>query len=436
MSRHDVDFLGSEVSGISRRSLLTAAALAAGAPALSLLGGRSALAATETTYLDAFASMVAQDKNVRSYTVEGNEILYRPRQLLVALADVERVLANLRKGGYVVSLGDTFAGVRVLLFDREVDVPGIVLKLRDPRQWQGQKVPVVQPHHVLVGHPWLMGNPADAPAWEKPLPDPDPAHLGDGAGVVVGICDTGIWHDAAAVHPLWLGDAYPTGTTQEDLLYLHDDWLALEGGHGTFVAGVLRQSAPGVKFVPETALNPSGIGDEQTLAQTLTALIGSTPLINLSLGYYTLGDVPPTPIANTLAGLPTESLVVASAGNSSSNRVQWPAGFPDVLAVAAAADDGSGGTIPAAYSNFGSWVDASAQGEWVSTYVTGELVLTGAPTVVFDGFARWAGTSFSAPYVAGQVATLMTAGGLAARAAGNLLLSQPAWLPGYGVLVG
>jgi len=422
------------VSGISRRSLLTAAALAAGAPALSLLGGRPAFA-SDRAYLDAYASMLAQDKNIRGYTVEGNEILYRPRQLLVALGDVDRVLANLRKAGYVVSLGETFAGVRVLLFDREVDVPGIVLKLRDPRQWQGDKVPVLQPHHVLVGHPHLMGNPDNAPAWDDPLPDPDPAHLGDGAGVVVGICDTGIWHDAAAFHPLWLGGAYPPGTTAEDTLYLHDDWLALEAGHGTFVAGVLRQAAPGVQFVPQTALNPSGIGDEQALVQTLTAAIASGPLINLSLGYYTLGDVPPTPIVNTLAGLPADSLVVASAGNSSSNRVQWPAAFPEVLSVAAVDIDGVGATVPAPYSNFGSWVDACAQGEWVSTYVKGELVLSGAPTVVFDGFARWAGTSFSAPHVAGRVATLMTANGLTARQAGNLVLSAPPWLPDYGVLV-
>jgi hypothetical protein len=424
------------VSGISRRSLLTAAALtAAGAPALSLLRGTPAFAG-ENPYVDAFQSMVAGDKNIRSYTVQGGEILYRPRQVLVALADVERVLAALRKAGYVVTLGEAFAGVRVLLFDREVDVPGIVLKLRDPRQWQGQKPPVLQPHHVLVGHPWVMGNPADAPDPDKPLPDPDPAHLGDGAGVVVGICDTGIWHDAAAFHPLWLGGAYPTGTTQLDPLYLHDDWLALEAGHGTFVAGVLRQAAPGVHFVPQATLNSSGIGDEQSLVQTLTAAIASGPLVNLSLGYYTLGDVAPTPIANTLATLPTGSLVVASAGNSSSSRLQWPAAFSTVLSVAAVADDGSGGTVPAAYSNFGPWVQACAQGEWVSTYVKGELVLTGAPTEVFDGFARWAGTSFSAPHVTGYIATQMTTYGYTARYAADQLLAAPKWDPNYGVLVG
>ncbi len=426
------------MSGISRRSLLTAAALAAaGAPALSLLGAAPAFA-TDQAYLDAFASMVAADKNVRRYTVEGREILYRPRQILVALADVERVMGNLRQAGYVVALGATFAGVRVLLFDREVDVPGIVLKLRDPRQWPGGKAPVVQPHHVLVGHGNIMGNPDNAPAPDKALPDPDKAHLGDGAGVVVGICDTGIWHDAATIHPVWLGGgAYPTGTTALDPLYLYSDVLALEAGHGTFVAGVLRQSAPGVDFVPQVALNSSGIGDEQMLVAALTALNGVTPLINLSLGYYTLGDVPPTPIANTLAALPADSLVVASAGNSSSGRYQWPAAFGDVLAVAAVADDGAGGVMAAPYSNFGGWVDVCAQGEWVSTYVNGELLLGSAPPVVFTGFASWAGTSFAAPYVAGRVATMMAAGGLTARDAGALLQPpyQSKWDPNYGVLV-
>ena len=422
------------MSGISRRSLLTAAALAAaGAPALSLLGARPAFA-SDQAYLDAFAAMVAEDKNVRRHTGPGGDVLYRPRQLLVALADVARVVTRLRALGYQVALGGAFAGVRVVLFDREVDVPGIVLGLRDPGQWDGGRVPVVQPHHVVVGHGNIMGNPDNAPAWADPLPDPDKAHLGDGAGVVVGICDTGIWHDAAAYHPLWLGGAYPTGTTAVDPLYLYADTLALEGGHGTFVAGVLRQAAPGVQFVPQTALNPSGIGDEQTLVATMTAASGSATLLNLSLGYYTLGDVPPTPIANTLAGLRTGTLVVASAGNSASDRVQWPAAFPDVLAVAAV-DSGDSGTVPAPYSNFGSWVDACAIGERVSTYVKGQLVLDGVPPVVFDGYARWSGTSFAAPLVAGRVATLMAANGLTARAAGAQLLSQATWRTDYGVLI-
>jgi hypothetical protein len=423
------------VSGISRRSVLTAAALTAvGAPAASLLGAVPALA-TDPAYIDAFQSMVAQDKNVRHYTGPGGDVLYRPRQLLVALADVARVLIKLRQLGYKADPAATFGGVRIVVFDREVDVPGIVLVLRDPGQWEGGRVPVVQPHHVLVGHGNIMGNPDNAPAWASPLPDPDPARLGDGRGAVIGVCDTGIWHDAARFHPLWLGGAYPVTTTAEDPLYLHDDWLALEGGHGTFVAGVLRQSAPGVEFSPQIALNPSGLGDEQMLVAALTAVTNGVTLFSLSLGGYTLGDLPPAPIANTLAGLGSDSVVVASAGNSTSDRPSWPAAFPAVVGVAAVTG-AEGGFAPAPYSNYGAWVDACAVGQRASTYVKGQLVLIGTPPVVYGGFASWDGTSFAAPHVAGRVATMMTANKMTAAEAAALLLSGRGWLPGYGVLIG
>ncbi|HKS98310.1 MAG TPA: S8/S53 family peptidase [Rugosimonospora sp.] len=422
------------MSGISRRRLLTTAALAAaGTPALALLGA-PAWADYDSAYQAAFAATVTNDPNVRRYTTPRREFLYRPRQLLVGKSDVDRVLQRLRQLGYVVSRKDGFGGVVRLVFDREVDVPGIVAVLRDPKQWDTGGVPAVQPHHVTVGYGNIMGNPDGPPTVDAPLPDPDPARLGEGLGVVVGVCDTGIWHDAAQVHPLWLGGAYTAKSTDEDPLYLYSDVLALEGGHGTFVAGVLRQAAPGVSFAPHPALNPSGIGDEEMLVGTLSTAAAQGPIVNLSLGCYTQDDVPPLPIANTLAALPTGVVVVAAAGNAGTSRPAWPAAFPTVLGVAAVTTAG-GATVPAPYSNFGGWVDACATGEWVSTYVKGEMLLTGEAPLVFGGFARWAGTSFATPWVAGRLARLMTAKGYSAPDAQAILLSPGPWRPDYGVLV-
>ncbi|MEU1883979.1 S8 family serine peptidase [Micromonospora rifamycinica] len=422
---------------LSRRRVLALSALAAAAPfgvvprPAPALGGDSDASA----YQQAFEAALAADQNVRRYTPPGREILYRPRQLLAADADVKRVTTWLRNQNHPVTVGAGFAGVTRLLFDRETDIPGLVTKLRDPRQWPGQPVPAVQPHHVLIGLGNIMGNPGTPPRAAAALPPPDPTRLDQGAGVTVGICDTGIWRQAGAWHPQWLGGAYLPQADDEDPLYLHTDVLAPQGGHGTFVAGLVRQAAPGVRVDPEQALNPTGVGDESTVVAALGRLAPQVSVFNLSLGGYTLDDQPSLPLANALAALPATSAVVAAAGNAGTSRPVWPAALDRVVAVAAVSQT-TGGLVPAVDSCFGPWVDACAIGERHSTYVEGQLALPGRPVRQFHGFAVWAGTSFATGHVSGRLAALMTAGGLSAAEARTALLAAPRWHPDYGVLVG
>ncbi|MFE7873998.1 S8 family serine peptidase, partial [Micromonospora humida] len=312
---------------LSRRRILTLSALAVAAPFGVLPRPAPAAAgdADADAYQRAFEAALAADQNVRRYTAPGREILYRPRQLLAAAADAKRVATWLRAHDYPVTVGAGFAGVTRLLFDRETDIPGVVRKLRDPQQWPGQPVPAVQPHHVLLGLGNIMGNPGTPPRPAPALPPPDPTRLGAGAGVTVGICDTGIWQQAGACHPQWLGGAYLPQLDDEDPLYVHTDVLAAQGGHGTFVAGVVRQAAPGVRVDPELALDPTGVGDESTVVAALSRLAPQVAVFNLSLGGYTLDDQPSLPLANAVAALPATSAVVAAAGNAGTSRPLWPA---------------------------------------------------------------------------------------------------------------
>ncbi|SCL39532.1 Subtilase family protein [Micromonospora pallida] len=423
---------------VSRRRLVGWSVLAAAAVPLGVLGRPGPAGAAESpdqAYQRAFLEAVAADPTVRRHTVQGREFLYRPRQLLVAPQDLARVLSRLRGWGHQVVEVAGFGGVRRLLFQQETDIPGVVTKLRDPRQWPGQPVPLVQPHHVLLGFGNIMGNPGGPPRVAAPLPAPDPARQGEGAGVTVGVCDTGIWRRAGTAHPQWLGGSYLPETDDEDALYLGGTQLALQGGHGTFVAGVVRQAAPGVRFDPEAALTPTGIGDEESLVAALGRLSSAVAIVNLSLGYFTQDDQPPLPVANALAGLPRTVAVVAAAGNAGTTRKAWPAALDQVVAVAAVSA-GPTGPVPATYSGHGSWVDACAQGDRNSTYVDGELYLSGQPTLLFHGFAAWAGTSFATAHVSGRIAALMTATGLDAASAAALLVAGPVWHPDYGVLVG
>ncbi|MEU2614275.1 S8/S53 family peptidase [Micromonospora sp. NPDC007271] len=421
---------------LSRRRLLAASALAAAA---SFGAGSRPLparadGADDDAYQRAFDEALAADENVRRHTVQGREFLYRPRQLLAADADAKRVVGWLRTHGYPAVPGPGFAGVTRLLLEKETEVPALVTKLRDPEQWPGQPVPKVQPHHVLLGLGNIMGNPGGPPYAVVALPPPDKARLGEGAGVTVGVCDTGIWVKADGYHPQWLGGAYVPEADDEDPLYVRADVLAPQGGHGTFVAGVVRQAAPGVRVDPEQALNSTGIGDEASVVAAMGRLAPEVAVINLSLGGFTQDDRPSLPLANAVAALPATSAVVAAAGNAGTSRPVWPAALARVVAVAAVTE-GPEGVVPATYSGFGSWVDACAVGERDSTYVEGQLPLPGRPTRVFHGFAAWAGTSFATAYVAGRLAALMTARGLSADEARWALLAAPRWHPDYGVLV-
>ena len=424
---------------LSRRGLLLAAAggLAAGVAGPGLPGGlaRPAWADSkeDAAYQEAFWAAIGKDKDIRFFSERGREYLYRPGQLLAAPQDLDRVREWLRKSGYPVEEGKRFGGVARLHLPLDSDIPAIVAKLRDRSSWPDGRAPAVQPHHVLTGFGAIMGNPQGPPKRATALPYPG-TRLGDGAGVTVGICDTGIWQEAANSHPLWLGGHYLPEADDEDGLYLSGDLLAPQGGHGTFVAGVLRQAAPGVNFDPEAALNRNGLGDEQSLVEALGRL-GQVQIINLSLGFFTDGDVPPMPVANALAARP-DTVVVAAAGNSHGDRPAWPAALPGVIGVAALTSGGEKkAPIAAPYSNYGKWVNACAYGERVSTYVKGRLQLPARPPVSFPGFARWDGTSFAAPWVAGWLATRMTTDGITAVEAQQTLLSLPQWDSRYGVFV-
>ncbi|MEH1101937.1 S8 family peptidase [Micromonospora sp. CPCC 205561] len=431
----DEPFASRPPAGMSRRRLMAWSALAAAAP-LGLAGRGAPAAAGESpdaTYQRIFQEALSADPDLRRYAVAGREFLYRPRQLLVARPDVQRVMVRLRGYGHPATEGPGFGGVARLHFAAETDVPSVVARLRDPRQWPGQAAPLVQPHHALLGFGNIMGNPGGPPQVAGALPAPDPARAGEGAGVTVGICDTGIWRHAGAHHPQWLGGSYLAEVDDEDAVYVGADVLALQGGHGTFVAGVVRQAAPGVRLDPEAALNATGVGDEEMLVAALGRLGPQVSVVNLSLGYYTQDDQPPLPLVNALAGLPDRA-VVASAGNAGSSRRTWPAALDRVVAVGALSA-GSAGLAPAPYSNHGPWVDACALGDRSSTYVRGRLQLPGQPTRYFDGFAAWAGTSFATGHVAGRLAALMTSAGLSAEAARAALVAGPRWHPDYGVLV-
>ena len=265
---------------------------------------------------------------------------------------------------------------------------------------------------------------------DNPLSDmPAPEHPSDALVVVI---DTGIDQDAGARTDGWLDGVAPLDSNADldplDLVStsgdLMPDGLLDDGaGHGTFIAGVVRQVDPGAQVIMLRALDTDGLSHEAEIADAIHraadvfAERGGRGVLNLSFGFETVDQTPPPTIAAALAVLPEDVIVVAAAGNSGTTARMWPAAFESVCAVAAlkrSADDPQ--TFePTLWSNRGDWVDFSTLGTGViSTFVPGtesadwdevpEVFPRNDDAPQEQSYALWSGTSFAAPQVAAWLA--------------------------------
>ncbi|WP_051639742.1 S8 family serine peptidase [Cellulomonas sp. URHE0023] len=271
---------------------------------------------------------------------------------------------------------------------------------------------------------------------------------GDGSGAKVAVVDTGI--DGTIRGDGWLtgierrSDVPTTHADENNVDPLDntpdDGFLDFSAGHGTFVSGVVAQVAPTADIEVYRALSTAGTGSEIEVACALIrAVRDGADVVNLSLGTQTQYDQPSLALAAALdvvreieIARKREVLVVAAAGNFGDTTPVWPAAFRRVVSVGSLTAD----LRPSVFSSRGWWVDCSAIGEGIlSPFVAGVQSPDFAPdpeTFPEDAFARWSGTSFAAPQVAGAIARLMHERGLGAREAYVQLLASGNPLPDFG----
>lgn len=211
--------------------------------------------------------------------------------------------------------------------------------------------------------------------------------LGTGAGVHVGVLDTGIrcTHVELAGHCLLAFDFFGgDGSDQQ--------------GHGTHVAGTVAGAtygvAPGAIVESYRVLNEFGNGSfESVVAGIDAATANGVDVINMSLSGLTWSQVPAVDDAvrrSTDAG----TVNVVAAGNASDDACLFtPANSPDAFTVGAT-DITSFGDQRASFSNFGSCVKIWAPGVGtLSSYFTSD-----------NATAVLSGTSMATPHVVGAVA--------------------------------
>ena len=173
----------------------------------------------------------------------------------------------------------------------------------------------------------------------------------------------------AVIHEPWLDPTTPGAWDDEDEPDDdHRGQLDHQGGHGTFITGIIRQLCPDARVHHAGVLSSFGDGDDvSVIAAIQRAHAWGVPIdiVVMSFGAYSIGDRPP-PMTATIRRLLPDALVVASAGNDATRRPFFPAALPEVVAVGALDSAGR-----ASFSNYGPWVDACAPAvDVVSTFFT------------------------------------------------------------------
>ena len=275
------------------------------------------------------------------------------------------------------------------------------------------------------------GVPRDA----RPLPAVSASHC-DGRGALVAVVDTGLLKTAPELHP-WLHGV--TGTLEREVSRKKPHRISRYTAHGTFIASIVRAMAPRAQVRVERIFERAGANFESEVVKELYQVMDYAPdIISLSAGTHTWLDRGLLSFRIFVDGPlreRSETVLVACAGNDGQDWKFSPAKMKGVLSVGALAANGE---ERAGFSNHGDWVKVYAPGEdLVHAYAHGTyhyFETPGRKNHKFHGMARWSGTSFSTPVVAGLIAARMSGTGETAREAASslLLLARAQALPGVG----
>ncbi len=336
----------------------------------------------------------------------------------VSSGDKERV--HRRQGGRVLQ-EIAGVGVQVVEVRGRKDPGDVEHERRKAREYaQEPGVQFAEPDGIVqaLGVP---NDPRYGDQWSLPTiqwPQALDVAVNDGTGVVVAILDSGIDQNHEDLAGKIAANRNFTSNASVDDKF----------GHGTHVAGTVAavtNNGKGVAGVAPNArlMNVKVLRDSDgfgywswVTSGIIYAADTGARVISMSLG----GDLYSATLEQAVNYAWNKGAVlVAAAGNQSSDKMLYPALFPNVIAVAATDRQDARSD----FSNYGAGIDVAAPGgrwglnyEWLSPQVG---VLSTTPNHRFT-YYRWygvplnygslAGTSMATPHVAGAAALLLAEG--------------------------
>ena len=273
---------------------------------------------------------------------------------------------------------------------------------------------------------------------------------GSGAGLIVGVLDSGIqlnhpdlftqiWTNQAEIAANFIDD--DSNGKIDDIHGWHFYNSGLQNanvsddfGHGTHVSGIIAAAnngsgtsgvAPASQIMPVKVLDQYGQGHASDIAAGIIyAVDNGAQIINLSIG--TSEDIPI--LKNAIEYADSQgAIIVAAAGNDGTNSVDYPAKYPQVLAVAAS----DSCDLRASFSDYGAEIEITAPGVRICS--TGYCAPTRDCSNPNFYFYK-SGTSMASPHVAGVAALIwsaepaLSAAEVRARLANAALdLAAPGW---------
>jgi len=205
-------------------------------------------------------------------------------------------------------------------------------------------------------------------------------------------------------------------------------------GHATFLAGLIRMTAPDAQILSMRVMNAAGQVSDDHLGDALTWLAAHQATIKADIVLMAFGrrreeseDRALDDVRDAITRVADNGVrIVASAGNDGSAEPVYPAAFaadPGLASAVVSVGALSSPTRWAPFSDYGPWVREARKGTGIVSLLpelsasAGQQQVTAERafdpptlTVSREGFAWWSGTSFAAAIYAGQLASQLPGG--------------------------